>query len=101
MELAPTRQAAPGAIDVPQGLLLSNGLLDLLQHQVQLFGPSKVLLLSQVEALPQRQELPLVDVHHISYMRGGAEGGEDEEEQRKSRRVKRGGEEQRNFCEES
>lgn len=64
-----TREAAPGAVDVPEGLFLSNGPLDLLQDQVQLFGAPQVLLLGRVQTLPQRQELPLVDVNHISCRR--------------------------------
>lgn len=61
-----TGEAAPGAVDVSQRLFLGDGPLDLLQDQIQLFGAPQVLLLGRVEALPQRQELPLVDIHHIS-----------------------------------
>lgn len=61
-----TGEAAPGAVDVSQRLFLGDGPLDLLQDQIELFGAPQVLLFSRVEALPQRQELSLVDVHHIS-----------------------------------
>lgn len=61
-----TREAAPGAVDISERLLLSDGLLDLLQNQVQLFGAPQVLLLGWVETFSQSQELSLVDVDHIS-----------------------------------
>lgn len=69
-----TRETAPGAVDVSERLLLGDCPLDLLQDQVQLFGAPQVLLLGRVEALPQRQELPLVDINHISCIRRGEEG---------------------------
>lgn len=74
-----TGEAAPGAVDVSQRLFLSDGPLDLLQDQIELFGAPQVLLLSRVEALPQCQELSLVDVHHISCRE------EEEEERRRGR----------------
>lgn len=72
---SPTWEAAPGAVDVSERLFLSDGPLDLLQDQVQLLGAPQVLLLRWVEALPQRQELPLVDINHISFRGETRRGG--------------------------
>ncbi len=62
-----TWQAAPGAVDVPQSLLLSDGSLDFVQHQVELFGAFEVLLLSGVQTVSQRQKFTLVNVYDITY----------------------------------
>ncbi len=62
-----TWQAAPGAVDVPQRLLLGDGSLDFVQHQIELFGAFEVLLLSGVQTVSQRQKFTLVNVYDITY----------------------------------